>query len=226
MINERNRQSKRSCQLYVNLHGPLATIKMNMKYTLAISIISIISQLSLAQSRIDWSDDYQLQPDDYLAPAPNSGSMQTVLGNFVVGFQMSTYEMMGSRNLNQRVSCYFVKDASYLDEGDSVSTSELLRYQQLQFNVYELCARNLRQKFIEERKRLLREGASVLYEEASAEQSRLFAQIEKETLHGSKMDEVLIWDSIVDQKLDSLSMYCKACKPKKKRRNRDYGSQH
>ena len=143
--------------------------------------------------------------------------MQTALGSFMIGFQMSNYEMIGSRNLNNRVSCYFIKDASYLDEGDSASTAELVRYQQLQFDLYELSARILRKKFFEERKRLMLKGANVLQEETSAEQSKLIAQIEKETLHGTKMEEVLRWELIVDQKLDSLSMYCKTCKPIKKK---------
>ena len=129
--------------------------KQKMKNLILISIVSLFSITLVGQNKIEWSSDYKLAKEDYKAEAPNSGKQQTVLGSFFVGFQVANYTLMTTKNLNKAVSCYFQKDASYIDKGDSVSTAELLRYQQLIFNTYEINARYLRQKFFEERKRLL-----------------------------------------------------------------------
>lgn len=184
------------------------------KYILILFVL--ITVQSYSQNKIDWSEENKLTKKDYLATAPNTGYQQTVLGNFFIGFQIDNYSLMFSKNLNKYVSCYFQKDASYIDEGDSVLTKKLLRYQQLIFDTYELSARKLRQKFYEEKKRLMAEVPNKLQEEVLAENTRLLSRIERETSHGINEIEIEKWELWTNNELTILADYCKTCKPKKK----------
>jgi hypothetical protein len=189
------------------------------KIIAVIAFVIIASGLK-AQNKIEWSDDYEFSESDFQAEAPNSRAMQTVLGSYSVVFQVSGYNIVASRNLNKYVSCYFQKDASYLDDGDSIAIAELLRYQKLTFDIYELNARYLRQRFFNERKRVLLEGTSKLREEVSAEHSRLLARVDKETKHGNDTYRVRKWELWIKSELERLGDFCKECRPVKKKKEK------
>uniref|UniRef100_UPI0032167117 hypothetical protein n=1 Tax=uncultured Draconibacterium sp. TaxID=1573823 RepID=UPI0032167117 len=182
--------------------------------------ILFVPFISLAQNNLEWKEGYQLTVDAYQAKAPNSGTMQTVSGSFYVAYEMKGMNLITTRNLNSYVSCYLQRDASYIDKGNAIVTKRLLRYQQLIFNLYELQARKLRQKFFEERKRLLTKGAGTLYNEVAADHARLVSEIEGETNHGYSSEEMEKWFKWTNQELEKLSDYCKTCKPKRKKNNK------
>ena len=123
--------------------------------------------------------------------------------------------MVLTRNLNENVSCYFQKDASYLDEGTEDGTARLLKYQQLNFNLYEIQARNIRKKFFEERKTLLTKGPSELHQQAYAEHAKLISKVENETFNGTLDSEIDKWMKWSLEELERLGDFCKTCKPVK-----------
>ena len=72
-----------------------------------VMVFVFITWLSLnAQNRIEWSGDYKLTKDDYLAEAPNTGVQQTVLGKFFVGFQLRNYEIIISQSRERNKSWF------------------------------------------------------------------------------------------------------------------------
>ena len=188
------------------------------KTILLLAIILLFPGVSGAQNIIEWSADVQLTKDDFQAQAPNRRQMQTASGSFYVEYEMQGLNLVITRNLNKNVSCYFQKDASYIDEGTEEATARLLRYQQLIFNLYEIQARNLRKKFFEERKRLLTKGPSELHKEAYAEHAKLLSQIESDTFNGTLDSEIDKWMTWSLEELEKLGDFCKTCKPKKKKR--------
>ncbi|WP_421918347.1 hypothetical protein [Marinifilum sp.] len=190
-----------------------------IKYILTIALLFHFS-IAYTQNKIEWSKEYKLKKEDYLAEAPNSGKQQTILSSFTIGFQVANYSLITSRNLNRTVSCYFQKDASYIDNGDPSSTSELIRYQQLLFDLYELSARNLRKKFFVERKRLLWEGSTVLYEEVTSEQTRLIAKVDRETEHGNNLTKLAEWEATIAEELKRLSDFSKDGRPKREKKKK------
>lgn len=171
----------------------------------------------LAQNELHWSEDYNLTVSDYEAQAPNNGNLQTVSGTFYVAYEMGGINLITTRNLNKNVSCYFQKNASYIDKGDKADTKLMLRYQQLIFNLYEIQARNLRRKFFDERTRLLTKGPGVLHQEALAEHKKLLAKVESETNDGHRSEVITEWLIWTKGELEKLSDFCKTCKPRKKK---------
>ncbi|MFV0590743.1 MAG: hypothetical protein ACK5M7_05115 [Draconibacterium sp.] len=173
-----------------------------------------------AQNMLEWSANRLLSVEDFQAPAPNNGQMQSVSGSFSVSYEFAGLSLITTRNLNQYVHANFQKDASFIDRADDATTKRLLAYQQLIFNVYELEARKLRKKFFDERGKLLTKGPGTLYQEVTAEHSKLLGKVESETFQGASMDEIMRWNDWVLKELEKLNDFCKDCKPsKKKNRN-------
>nr|WP_321485808.1 hypothetical protein [uncultured Draconibacterium sp.] len=188
------------------------------KTILLLSITLLLSVTTRAQNVIEWSADYQLQKSDFQAKAPNSGQIQMASGSFSVKYETNGLNLLLIRNMNKNVSCYFQKDASYIDEGTEEATARLLRYQQLIFNLYEIQARNLRKKFFEERKTMLTKGPSELHQKAVAEHAKLLSQVESDTFNGTLDSEIDKWMKWSLEELSRLGDFCKTCNPKKKKR--------
>ncbi|WP_347841268.1 hypothetical protein [uncultured Draconibacterium sp.] len=188
------------------------------KIFLFISMALMVSVHAGAQNLIQWSADYKLTKDDFQAQAPNSGQMQTASGSFYVEYETGGLNLMMNRNLNENVSCYFQKDASYIDDGTEAATSRLLRYQQLIFNLYEIQARNLRKKFFEERKTMLTKGPSELHQQVYAEHAKLLSQVESDTFNGTLDSEIDKWMKWSLTELEKLGEFCKTCTPTKKKK--------
>lgn len=182
-----------------------------------IYIILLLLPFSVfAQNELHWDEDYHLAVSDFTAQPPNTGLIQSVSGTFYVSYEMGGINLITNRNLNKYVSCYFQKDESYISKGDKADTKLSLRYQLLIFNLYELQARNLRRKFFDERTRLLTKGPSVLHQETLAEHKKLLNRVEEETNNGYRSEIISEWVKWTDKELDSLSDFCKTCKPRKK----------
>jgi len=171
-----------------------------------------------AQNKIEWSNDYRLSKDDFQAKAPDNGSFQSASGSFYVEYEIGGMNLITSRNLNKNVTCFFQKDASYIEDGDAASTEKIIRYQQLLFDLYELQARNLRKKFFEERKIILTKGPAQLREEVASEHIKLVSKVESETNQGSELQKTKEWEKWVKNELEALADFCKTCKPNKKKR--------
>jgi len=180
-------------------------------------ILTFISLLAGAQNKLEWSADYRLKASDFQGKAPDSPQLESASGSFSVTYEFGGINLITTRNLNKYVSALFQRNASYIAQADEATTQRLLKYQQLIFNLYELQARRLRQKFFENRRILLTKGASVLHQEVAAEHAELLEKIQDETFYGSSSEEIARWNQWVLQELDQLSDFSKTGTPSKKK---------
>jgi hypothetical protein len=186
-----------------------------MRFSLFI-VFLLFSFTGTAQNTIEWREDYTLKPSDFLADPP-SGEMQKVLGTFSVSYEMGGLNLITKRNLNENVSCIFEQDESYISNADEAATLDMLRYQQLMFNLYEVQARALRKTFYEKRKELLTKGPASLREAVSREHEKLIADVESQTQYGHVAAAMNKWEKWTKNELEKLSDFCKTCNPKKKK---------
>ena len=191
-----------------------------IKQFFAILILGFFTLSVSAQNMLEWSENYHLKLDDFQAEAPNINQLQSSSGSFSVSYEIGGLNLITTRNLNKNVVAQFQKDASYIDKADEATTKRMLDYQQLIFNLYELQARKLRQKFFEERGTVLTKGPGELYEVVSAEHNKLLAKMQSETFYGASSEEIKKWNQWTLQEIEKLGEFCKDCKPKKKRRNK------
>ncbi len=167
----------------------------------------------LAQDQIEWSDTVTLRPIDFRASSPNTGIMQTIRGHITVGYQMAGYETMFSKNYNKNVSCFFQRSASWLDSG--VYTSELIRYANTIFDLDEWMARELRKRFRENRSKMMKGQAEVIYTQLQKEFAELESLYSKETDFGKEPIKQAEWERKIADSLLMLKDYGKTCKPPK-----------
>lgn len=112
-----------------------------MRTVVFLVILTAGQSTAKAQSKIEWAESYKLTVDDFLANAPNTGTIQTVQGHTTKEYRFSNYELLGSKNFNKNVTCYFFRTASWIDRGEK--TDALLRYAQTLFDLNEWLARAL-----------------------------------------------------------------------------------
>lgn len=187
-----------------------------MKNFLLIFAAILFTQPALAQ-RIDWSEDYSLQPSDFKATAPNTGSAQTIMPHCVIEYSLMNYELIFSKNFNKNVSCYFLSTSSWLDSGNS--TNKLLSFAQVIFDINELAARKIRKRFLENKKKLNLEYNHQIYTEVMQEITGIESLYAKETNFGNNEEEQKKWEQKIDYMLAEYESYCKTCKaPKKKKK--------
>ena len=66
--------------------------------------------------------------------------------NLELGFQMSNFAFMFTKNFNDKISCAFYPKAALLIAKDSVSAERLIKLSQFDFDLTELYARRIRQE--------------------------------------------------------------------------------
>jgi hypothetical protein len=184
-----------------------------MKQIIIIWIFSLFQLNLFSQDKLEWTEGYVLKVENFKANAPNTGTIQTVQGHTTIEYQIMNYDMMFSNNFNKNVTCYFYPNASWIDSGES--TDQLLKYAQNVFDIYEWMARELRKRFRENKSQLIAGKHNEIYNQVTKEFAEIQSQFEKETNHGTNEDKQNEWITKINAKIDSLSDYCKTCKPKK-----------
>lgn len=180
-----------------------------------ILFLSVI--LVIAQQKVEWEAEYQLDPQEFKATAPNTGRQQTIYLSHLLEYSFQGYSVLFS-NLNGNVSNYFLPESSWLDKGSI--TDQLLRSAKLGWDLNEIAARKLRKKFHENRLKIGASSANEFYLAIDAENAELLSQYNRETNFGSDEEKHLEWEIRVRQLLEEYSAFCKGCKPPKKKRKK------
>lgn len=195
-----------------------------MRSTLILPLLFVISSL-FGQNKIQWSENYKLKLSDFQSPSSQIGDINMYSirpgSSFDFEFSMSGYEFMFTKNFNDKVDCYFARNAALLVAPDSSIANDLLSFAQYEFDLSELYARKLRKNLYENK------GAFSSYdffreyfEEIQNEYVQRYTQAGKETDMGRDKEKLNELHKKVLNEIKELSEYCKACKPTKKKRKK------
>lgn len=176
-----------------------------------------------AQNTIEWDGKYQLQLSDFASPATQVGSGNVYSLHTVSGpefaFYMSNAEFMFTKNFNAKVSCNFKRDAAVLTAPDSDSVKYLIDFARFEFDLSELYARKLRKKLYEEKQAFSNVSyMKPLSEENQAAYAKQHGQASQITDLGRKTEKLSELHQMVLQEIETLSDFCKNCKPSKKKK--------
>ncbi len=198
---------------------PLGCLTLEMKFlSVILPCLLLFSFCNVqAQSKIEWSAEYELQASDFKAPAPNTGTQQTIFPSTFIEYQFANYQVMFG-NSNKVISCSFQPLSSWLDEGPA--TEMLLKYAQANFDLSELSARKLRKKFYENRMTLNAAKAEMYYSEVSEEMTALISRYAKETDFGNIQEKQDEWEVYIQELLAEYADFCKSCKPPKRKKKK------
>jgi hypothetical protein len=194
-----------------------------MRRTLILAFIALTSVVK-AQSSLDWDGNYQLQLSDFQSASTQIGSVNMYSLHTASGidfsFAMSNAEFMFTKNFNTKVNCSFKRDAASLIAPDSSFAMDLVNFARYEFDLSELYARKLRKRLYEEK------GAfsninffKPVYDDIQKELIERHALAGKQTELGRNKEKLNELRLEVLKEIETLSDFCKICKPPKKKKS-------
>jgi hypothetical protein len=176
-----------------------------------------------AQSGVEWNGKYQIQFSDFRSPGTQIGGGTIYsLGSgssIDFSFYMTNYEFAFTKNFNSKVRCLFNPDAASLVAPDSLQAETLLNFSRFDFDLCELYSRKLRKKLYEEKRAFSNVNYfRPYYDEIKSEHAKRHAQAVQDTDIGRNREVLAHLHRIVLDEIDSLTNYCKTCKPQKKKK--------
>ncbi|APQ16589.1 hypothetical protein [Maribacter hydrothermalis] len=176
------------------------------------------------QEPIEWNSDFILQVEDYQSPESEINSELTFYSIYSgakidLSFNMNSVSFMFTKNFNDKVKAVFQKKLAVLIAPDSITAMQLVQFGRYDFDLVELYTRKIRKKIYEEKGAFSDSGLfQPIFNELQEEMNMVSAQVFKATDFG-KDTELLQkeHDKVIDE-INTLSDFCKACKPRKIRK--------
>ncbi len=197
-----------------------------MRLFLSLSFVVIINS-SFGQSIIEWSPNYKLTLSDFKSSETEINSELNSFSllpgtNTDFGFQMSSYEFMFKKNFNEKVITTFNQNIAAIVAPDSLIANQLVNFSQYNFDLTELYSRKFRKEIYENKGafsniNFFQPILEKLQNEMNAENNRVI----KLTDFGKNSDLLDKEHEQVLVGIESLSDFCKECKPPKKKKRQD-----
>jgi hypothetical protein len=180
-----------------------------MKFRSIFCLFILITNSLFAQVALDdekkWSATYKLNELDYKIKI-SSQKNTPIYSQFVIRtVSISGFDLF-KKNLNKKVENVFMGNASWIQITKGNNLTELLNYQQIQFDFSEIMARKFRKKILENKKFFLRTPSLInkILNETMTDFSKIRLQIEKDTNSGLDKKEVIKWQDKVTILLEEL----------------------
>lgn len=154
----------------------------------------------LKNDTIIWKQDSLLHKEDFKAKGKNNGP----LGYASIGIFMYAGESGGELIFN--IEALFIKSKSYITK----YSDYVLKHEQIHFDICELYARKLRQKFTETnfaKVKSLENETTKMYTKISSELFKEEEKYDKDTEHGLNSAKQKLWDADIKARLLALEAY-------------------
>jgi len=201
----------------------LANVRLTgIRNSLIIALFFLFQLSATGQSVLEWSSTYKLTLDDFRSSESEiGGSIYSVYSTASIdfAFQMSQYEFMFTKNLNDKVTCSVKRNNAYIIAPDDTTANQFLQFAQYEFDLAELYARKIRQKLFENKGAFSSANFfQPVFNEMDQERSQRNARAAKETDIGRKADQLAILHEQVLTEIAALEEFCKSCKPSRKKK--------
>lgn len=172
-------------------------------------ILALISfNLSFAQELQDgqkrWSSETKLSLDDFKIKV-SDGTNEIAYSQFMITHAIGGLDFM-KRNMNQKVGNIFLGNASFIDTTRVENIKEQLDFQQMQFDLAEIQARNFRKRVLKDKSQLTK-GFDVINKinnEIMSELSEMRLTLMRETDTGRNEQKVAEWKEKIKIDLNAL----------------------
>ena len=164
---------------------------------------SVFFAQGLTINEILWSSNRQLKPTDYKITV--SDSDVPIRSSINVSMQMIGYSVF-NKNFNQNIINKFSGDASAINL-NFPNINQLIKYEQLQFDLSEIQARKMRREMLINKKTLWKgfDYMNNLFSQISTDLNRILIIMNKDTNYGQNEERVNFWRNKVDRELHELS---------------------
>ncbi len=156
-------------------------------------------------SELTWRTGERLSPNDFCLKVENNNS--PIYGQFNISYRPPVFGLF-AHNFNQHVTNTLIRKASWIDTTHD-ATVEMLRYEQILFDLAEVYCRKFRQRLLEEKKKIAM--GVLLIEKINANIMEEFsvkrAAFENEYTEAYDDSVKLRWEVWIKAELDRLSKF-------------------
>jgi hypothetical protein len=161
----------------------------------------------LQEGELRWSATRRLVESDFMIKV-SSIKNTPIYSQFIIRHQIGGFDFL-KKNLNQKIENVFFQNASWIENTGGYNTSELIAYQQVQFDIAEIMTRKFRKKVIENKKEISKgvDFVNKASQEMMIEFSNRRLLFEKETESGNNKKMLKQWEEKVASELLALEEF-------------------
>lgn len=177
---------------------------------LLLTFVCLAAHVTIAQTKLEWSEKKRLTTSDFKGPAPDPAKNQNLIVRTGFENKVSVSDLAGREHFNDAISNVFFPDDSWINWSDP----SRLRYFLTCFDIDEWKARELRKRYYHNKKELTKESIAKIYSEVQLEFNLIHEQYNTDTNYGEHAQGQMNWEMRVSDKILALSDFCKSCQPK------------
>ena len=186
---------------------------MVYKYLLLLPVtislfIAGFAQKASNQDKIDWNADRRLSWQDFKGN-PREGSPYSAESSLQIAYGLKISNESGVTNYSFTVDCYFEKKDSWVKSDKK--TDNLLKHEQLHFDIAEYFARKLRREFKKNSFTIddYQSKSTAIFNKNFTEYQSYQTAYDEDTRHGSIPEEQARWEERVKNLLEKSKAYKK-----------------
>lgn len=164
--------------------------------------LSFGQQLQEGQKR--WSSDSKLSLDDFKIKISDT-SNETAFSQFMISHAIGGFDFM-KKNMNQKIGNIFLGNASYIDTTKVENIQKQIDFQQMQFDLSEIQARNFRKRILKDKSKLTKgfDIVNLINNEIMEELTKMRMDLMRETDGGRDLQKVMEWQERISMQLKEL----------------------
>lgn len=183
------------------------TFKRFLFITLLFCALNPVFCQNLQEGQKLWSEESVLLKDDFKIRIDDINN-DALYSQFSIAYQVGGFSFL-SKNLNQKILNIFMGEASWINKAHFKSEVKQLEFQQLQFDLCEVYAREFRKEALINKKKVLKgfDYLQALNNKIMSEFARDRAVLIKETESGRNEMKVREWQENIEGRLKILALF-------------------
>ena len=169
-------------------------------------LILSISSWAFSQTKISWNENRPLKWTDFTGNIDRTSEHRAVTYSGIEYNYSFSISAEGEVSVEAEIGCFFIQEYSW-SYHDS-QTKELLKHEQLRFDISELHARKMRKRvaeydFTEDAENEM----AIIYAEVMQELMDMQVKYDEETNHSKNTEKQKEWNALIQSELNALSDY-------------------
>lgn len=169
-----------------------------------VSCIQLNYAQELQEGQKRWSSESKLTLDDFKVKVSDTNN-ENAYSQFMITHAIGGLDFM-KKNMNQKVGNIFLGNASYIDTTKTEDLQKQIDFQQMQFDLSEIQARNFRKRALKDKVQLTK-GFDIINKinnEIMAELTEMRMTLMRETDSGRNEEKLAEWKELIATKLKEL----------------------
>lgn len=180
---------------------------MKLKYILLL-LFNLAAFSQQLEGEVQWSATNKLKEKDYKIKISSQKNTPIFSQFYIKTNSISGFEIF-KKNFNNKVENIFLGNASWIENSNHYNVSDLIEFQQMQFDLSEIYTRKYRKLILKNKKEIFKNFNFLnnLNQENLKEFSEERLLLEKETESGTNKKVMNLWKEKIHTKLSQLEEF-------------------